>query len=565
MVRARRVAGTGGLTRAGRGERADWADWADWAVRWLPAVLVAVVAFGAARIAMLPGLGFWDTAELQAVAPLMGTAHPTGFPTYILLGWVVNLVLTPFGEPAFRMNLFAGICLAVAAGVTVDLVRALSRSAALGVLAGLGLAFTEIAWSISTHADAHALHLALVVVLFRCLVAWEERVADRRHGGGGPAGDRYLVGAAVVFGLAVGNHSLTLLLAPGIALFVAIVDPRILRRPRLIAACATALAVTVVLVFLELPLRAGPFPALMVYGRPDTWDGFWYIALAEQFRQSVAGPLVDLPSRVTDLIDRTAAAFGPLAALVPVAFVGTAFLRPTYALLSGVAVVLTCTFAASYDNADIARYYLGPAFMAWTWLAIFAGGVALALGRTLGADADEVRDNDEERDDDRDDDDPPRSPEPAGSRWPSPDPLLALGLAAALLLPTAFALPNRYARVDRSADATARGWVDQALAVMEPRAVIVSWWSYSTPLWYAQHIEGRRPDLTVIDDRTRLDEGLGDVNDVIDAYLPNRPVYIIRVDPVEIAALERRYVLEFLEGTDALYLTRVVARRASGQ
>ena len=32
----------------------------------------------------MPGVAFWDTAELQAVGPLMGTAHPTGFPTYVL-------------------------------------------------------------------------------------------------------------------------------------------------------------------------------------------------------------------------------------------------------------------------------------------------------------------------------------------------------------------------------------------------------------------------------------------------------------------------------------------------
>ncbi|MDO8484705.1 MAG: glycosyltransferase family 2 protein [Candidatus Limnocylindrales bacterium] len=42
---------------------------------------------------------------------------------------------------------------------------------------------------------------------------------------------------------------------------------------------------------------------------------------------------------------------------------------------------------------------------------------------------------------------------------------------------------------------------------------------YSTPLWYAQRVEGRRPDLVIIDDRTRLDEGLGDITDVIDAHL----------------------------------------------
>jgi hypothetical protein len=91
----------------------------------------------------------------------------------------------------------------------------------------------------------------------------------------------------------------------------------------------------------------------------------------------------------------------------------------------------------------------------------------------------------------------------------------------------------------------------------------VSWWSTSTPLWYAQHIEGGRPDVAIFDDRTRLDQDLGDIYDVIDANLGRRPVYVFRDVPREIAELERRYDLEHLAGPDARTLTRVVARRES--
>ena len=87
---------------------------------------VGLIAFVAGSLTLLPGVAFWDTAELQAVGPLMGTAHPTGFPTYVLVGWLASVVLQPFGEPAFLMNLLSTICVAVAAGVTVDLVRRLT-------------------------------------------------------------------------------------------------------------------------------------------------------------------------------------------------------------------------------------------------------------------------------------------------------------------------------------------------------------------------------------------------------------------------------------------------------
>ena len=71
--------------------------------------------------------------------------------------------------------------------------------------------------------------------------------------------------------------------------------------------------------------------------------------------------------------------------------------------------------------------------------------------------------------------------------------------------------------------------MDRRAGAWSPTRVVVSWWSYSTPLWYAQLVEGRRPDVAIVDDRTRLDQDLGDVNDVIDANL-GRPVYLIRGD-----------------------------------
>jgi hypothetical protein len=94
--------------------------------------------------------------------------------------------------------------------------------------------------------------------------------------------------------------------------------------------------------------------------------------------------------------------------------------------------------------------------------------------------------------------------------------------------------------------------------------VIVSWWSYSTPLWYAQHVEGRRPDIRVVDDRTRLDEDLGEIADVIDANLGRRPVIVIQVDPAVLARLSERYRLSLLPLPGPQPAYRVDAFLASG-
>ena len=98
---------------------------------------------------------------------------------------------------------------------------------------------------------------------------------------------------------------------------------------------------------------------------------------------------------------------------------------------------------------------------------------------------------------------------------------------------------------------------------MDQNAVVISWWSYSTTLWYAQKVEGRRPDIFIADDRTRLDQGLGDVPDVIDDNLGRRPVYLLRHDEGELAALGQRYELENITPQEAGLLVRVVGLRAA--
>jgi hypothetical protein len=67
----------------------------------------------------------------------------------------------------------------------------------------------------------------------------------------------------------------------------------------------------------------------------------------------------------------------------------------------------------------------------------------------------------------------------------------------------------------------------------------------------------------IVDDRTRLDEHLGEVNDVIDANLGRRPVYVIRAGRQEATMLAERYELEYLDGGDARSLTRVVGLRSA--
>ncbi|MEO5918185.1 MAG: hypothetical protein ABIQ17_01355, partial [Candidatus Limnocylindrales bacterium] len=191
------------------------------------------------------------------------------------------------------------------------------------------------------------------------------------------------------------------------------------------------------------------------------------------------------------------------------------------------------------SNADIGRYYLGPIFWAWTWLAILAGTLA-----------DQVR-----------------SPALAmlGPRFARlSGALVTVAVAGLLLVPTAIDAPRRARQADLSHDTRARQWVDAVLTEVAPDAIIVSWWSTSTVLWYAQLIDHQRPDIAVIDDRTRLDLEYGEATDVIARFLGQRPVYVIRANDRDLGLVRALYDLAPMDSPFATHVYRVVAARGGG-
>ena len=532
-----------------------------WRLAWIAAIGVGVVALGLSLWRLMPGLGFWDTAEFQTVLPVMGTAHPTGYPTYVLIGWLASVLLQPLGEAALRTNVLSAILVGVGAAVTVDLARRLTGSLALGVAAGLGIALTPIVWAVGTHADPHALHFAFIAIILWLLVRWEEArraTLENERGRDAPPvaldapasrrADRLLLAAAGVVGLSVGNHSLTLLLGPPIILFVLAVEPGILARRRFILANIAAFAIPTVLVRFEMILRGGWFRAPFVYADPSTWTGFWYVTLGAQFHGWLTDPFSNAPKRVADLIAIAVDQFGPLTAVIAVAFVVTAVRRPRYALLTGTTLVLTCFFNSVYPDGAIDRYYIGPALIAWTWLAILGATIVdLAFGRDASGRGDLE-----------------------GSPVPLPrDRLRPIGLvvvAAVLVAPSLAAIPARAesGTIDQTANRAAQTWTDAVLGAVEPNAVLVSWWSYSTPLWYATIVDARRPDICIIDDRNRLDYNLGDLDQVIDRYIATRPVYLIRNGTSELGALAGRYTLGPLGPAATTNVLQVVATAEHG-
>lgn len=499
-----------------------------------PAIAVGLLALLLDWRALLPTVGLWDTAEFQAIGPVLGIAHPTGYPSYTLLAWVASVVLQPFGDEAYRANLLSAILAAGGIGLTAHAVVLLTRRPIAGLAAGAALAVSPLAWSIGLRADAHALHVALVGLLLVLVVSWM-----RAHRAGGAA-DRWLLAASVAFGVSLGNHALTILLAPGIALAVLLTAPRLpVRRPGLVAACAALIAVTTVALYLYLPLRSAMNPPLD-YADPQTWERFRYVVFGEQFRGTFhAYPAI--PEILRTLREVTLDQLGPMALAALVGAIALLVRRPAVFALAAAWFCVPFAFALGYENAQIERYYLVPlvvtALLAGVGLSALWSLALQAWGQLLRRSlAAWMAEN--------------GRPGRELLSTPAARAVGAAALAVVLLAPSAAALPANLRAVDSSADRSGREWLDATFRALPPDAVVISWWGFSTTLWYGQFVEGSRTDLAVFDDRTILDRNLGGVSGVIDRYLGRTPVYVIR-HADEIAALSRRYRLTALDGVPA--------------
>ncbi|MBV8530646.1 MAG: DUF2723 domain-containing protein, partial [Candidatus Eremiobacteraeota bacterium] len=185
--------------------------------------------------------GAWDTAELQGVPYILGISHPTGFPFYVLLGFVWSHVIA-IGSVAWRLNAMSGAAIAVATIAAYGVARELGASRLVALLATLWFAFTQDVWAHAVRAEAQDLSVACCAVAIFGVVRWMRG-----------AGDAWLASAFASCGLGMAAHpnALWLLVALVIAALIA------QRRPPLrLFVSSAALAPAALLLYLYLPLRS---------------------------------------------------------------------------------------------------------------------------------------------------------------------------------------------------------------------------------------------------------------------------------------------------------------------
>ena len=469
---------------------------------WLAPAIVGGVTFAVYARTLLPGMAFGDWGEMQTVPHVLGVAHPTGYPTYILVSWIAQLA--PIGSIALRANLLSAALVSASLAVTVAILLRLDVRPVIAVAVAIALGAVRTVWSAATVAEVNPLHLLFVAVLLDRALVWEE---SRRL--------RDLAIGALVLGLACGNHLLILFVAPFLVVFVLWVGRReLVARPWTLAVAAGA-GLLGLGTYLYIPLAAAQSPPLP-YNHPVTLDGVLWLVNGTQFRAqfgflSASG----LSAFVGSLVPLWMLLAGRASPVLPIlGLLGLLVLirqRPAFGLLAGAILISNLYVWANYLRLE--HYLLVP----WMVLAIGAAVALEAGARAVGS---------------------------LQIRFQLPElgaTVLVGGAAAAFAVGLAAA---NWQPSDRSGDRSAEVFVDTVFEGLPPDAAILSQWDASTPLWHARYVLGRRPDLLVVDDTNIVYEGWGTRERRIASLVCERPVFILRLKDADLSPTRTAFRVE---------------------
>ena len=469
-------------------------------LRVLAPAIVGAISLVVYVRTLLPGIAFGDWGEMQTVPHVLGVAHPTGYPTYILLAWFAQLV--PIGEIAFRANLLSAVLVSGALAATVAILLRLGTRPIIAVAAALGLGAVSTVWAAATVAEVNPLHLLFVALLLHRALVWE----DRRR-------TRDLLIGALLLGLALGNHLLMVFVAPFVTLFVLWVGRHeIAARPWILAAAA-CVGLIGVATYLYIPIAAAQSPPLP-YNHPVTLDGVLWLVGGTQFRSQFGflsssglteftGSLGALWQLLTDRATPVVPILGLLGLAVLVRR------RPAFGLMCPGILLAHIYMWANYLRLE--HYLLVP----WLLLAIGAGVALEGAARGLAA----------------------------RQRWLRGFDASRLVGAAGLAFAVGLTVTNWQAS-DRSADRTGEVYVDAVLGALPEDAAILSEWDASTPLWHARYVLGRRRDVLIVDDTNIVYEGWGTRERRIAALICERPVFILRLRDADLRPTRAAYRVE---------------------
>lgn len=327
---------------------------------------------------------FDDSLEFQFVGSTFGIAHPTGYPLYIMLGGLWSRIIFPIGHWAWRMNIFS----ALAASLTIFILYLLTvqigkhsdaQDCSLpikiaGISAATVFAIGPIWWSQATIAEVYSLHgffvAAILLAAIRIPHAAEKNYEQKRN--------RSILLLCLLLGLALTHHRTTILLIPGLFLYILLSASFALRPQRIWLSWLTAFGGPLLL-YLYLPIQATRGIRDLRGDYIHSTSGFFNHVLGVGYLSFLQDNVLSMPKRSPDWVQLFLEQVGwPGFALACVGF-AAAFWRwkPNCWLLILSTLTLNLLFAVNYRVHD-AEVFLLPAILCST-LYIGTGITALAI------------------------------------------------------------------------------------------------------------------------------------------------------------------------------------------
>ena len=486
--------------------------------RLTSAALVFLVALFVYSWTLAPTVTLVDSGELIVAARFLGVAHPPGFPLYVILAHLASLL--PIGNSAERTNFvsafFAALACAMLTLVVAELIGTASYVAELrrrskkaarkgreksphsivtaadddsgwlltimsAVGAGLLLAFSRTLWSYATIAEVYSLNTFLILTIFFLMLRWrrrivaDERTTNRIANARGPMPviadyDFLLYAAAIVFGLALGVHHVTVgLVLPALAVLVYQTQGlSFFANKRLLYAALVSVA-ALLAVYSYLPLSASHNPILN-WGDPRSLGAIWAHVSGKQyqlflsFSPSIMGEQLLQFGRL--LFREFGVPWIPIALVVAVAGFISAWKgdRTTFLWLFFL-VVANLAYTLNYEIAEDKDAYYLPVFVA---LSVAAGIGFHSFLQNIWAK---------------------RSLTAARPF-----------ISSTVALVPALALATNWSFNNRSHYFIAHDYVENIQGTVEPNSLLLTLdWQVASPMLYTREVEGRRSDIKAVD------------------------------------------------------------------
>jgi hypothetical protein len=188
---------------------------------FLTYVLLALLAGSIYWRTLCPGIGYWgDQAKFAFLGKVLGTAHISAYPTYIVLNHFF-VSLFPKGTLALKANLLSAcfsICTIWCLFSTLVLLKVRPF---IAFVTALAFGFTYSIWMYSLVAEVYTLNALFVIVVIYFLLVWNRTKLDR-----------YFYLAAILYAFSFGNHLTMVGLLPAFSYCVWVTDRRTYTNPK---------------------------------------------------------------------------------------------------------------------------------------------------------------------------------------------------------------------------------------------------------------------------------------------------------------------------------------------